>query len=431
MRWRSGHGDARTSGVPLVALALAAAVSLPVSGAVVGVATDPAGAELGLCRFVAAVSLRAGACEPPEPVGAVGDAARVYGPPVCRVYAQADERGRSVRTSRVATRSGDVLLQESSGGAVRVVAVAPADDGTALLTVGEPRDGTRPPTEGARQIGDSWEVPDADAWEDLRAATDERGAQLDRLASGVPVAEAWWLAESGQRTAPPPPPSSTLVRGVVDLDDAAALGVGPRTPVRRGTDEDLVALAAGARGTVTIATGTDGTQTWTYHLDGRRGAEVDEGALGVTRDAVGDVRELVLRSVAPGERRDREVTTTTLAVGDDDRGVVDAWLGERAPAGRSDGVQVEESALVPGLPSPRAFGDLLYRGSTTSVITYRGVGDDAGFRSAVRDGWALGLAVRARDVGARTADATYLGSPSRTGERLMIPEARCTGGASF
>ncbi|MGW6129344.1 hypothetical protein ACWFNE_04885 [Cellulomonas sp. NPDC055163] len=431
MRWLSGRGDARTSGVPLVGLALVALVSLPVSAAVVGVATDPAGAELGLCRFVAAVSLRAGACEPPELLGADDDAARVYGPPVCRVYAEADERGRSVRTSRVATRTGDVLVQESSGGAVRVVAVAPADEGTALLAVGEPRDGSRPPAVGTREVGDSWEVPDADAWEELRTATDVRDAQLDRLTSGVPVAEAWWLAESGQRTPPPPAPSSTLVRGVIDLDEATALGVGPRPSVRRGQDDDPLALAAGARGAVTILTGADGTQTWTYHLEGVRGADVDEGALGVTRDAVGDVRELVLRSVAPGERRDSEVTTTTLGVDDDDRAAVDAWLGERAPAGRSDGVRVEGSALVPGLPSPRTFGDLLYRGSTTSVITYRGVRDDTAFRSAVRDGWALGLAVRARDVGARTADATYLGSPSRTGERLMIPEARCTGGASF
>jgi hypothetical protein len=416
-----------------VALAAVTGLATVLAGFVARAATDGERVDAGACAVVASLSLRPELCDAPVPTAGDDPEIDVYGPPVCRVYAQGQERGRSVRTERVDTLAGAVLLEESAGRTVRAVGTG-AGVPERVLGVGELPDGTTPRSAAPDDVlgpGEAWELADRAAWEAFRTQVDAHTLQRVRLTSGSAPAHVWWLGATGSAVTSPAPAVTTFVRVPLDLGLVVGLGVDPARAGSGSTTWSAPALhgADDARVTVESET-TTGTQHWTYELEGDVGDGPEIGSLALSRDRDGDLTRVVVGGVT-SDGRSRLVTTTTLSVDDDSRGTADDWVARRAVEGGGSALAVQVALLNPTVPSSRAFGDLLYRQATSSTITYRGVRDSDAFGAAITDGWGLGLAVRAQDAGAVVAEASYLGAPSRSGERVAVPETACTGGASF
>lgn len=419
--------------VPVVALAAVTGLATVLAGFVARAATDAERVDAGACAVVASLSLRPELCDAPEPVPADEPEIDVYGPPVCRVYAQGQERGRSVRTERVDTLAGAVLLEESAGRTVRAVGTG-AGVPDRVLGVGELPDGTTPRAAAPDDVvgaGEAWEFADRAAWEAFQAQVDTHTLQRGRLTSGSGPAHVWWLGATGSAVPSPDPATTTFVRVPLDLGLVVGLGAVPARGSGTTTTRSTPALLGAQHARVTVESDTaTGAQHWTYELEGDGGDEPEIGSLALSRDQGGELTQVVVGAVT-ADGRSRLVTTTTLSVDDDSRGTADDWVARRTVEGGGSALALPVAVLNPATPSSRAFGDLLYRQATSSTITYRGVRDADAFATAITDGWGLGLAVRAQDAGAVVAEASYLGAPSRTGERIAVPETACTGGASF
>lgn len=119
--------------------------------------------------------------------------------------------------------------------------------------------------------------------------------------------------------------------------------------------------------------------------------------------------------------------TTTIAVTDENRHVVQDWVDEvDSTASFGLPVPVPVNAQRPDSPVPGdAFADLLYREGRTSERVYDNVSDGWSFGAEFALGIKLGASFGSEEKTATIQDASFLGAPGQDGVRSMVPESAC------
>jgi hypothetical protein len=215
-----------------------------------------------------------------------------------------------------------------------------------------------------------------------------------------------------------------------------------------------VSLSATAGGEVTVETNHEsGEKSYTFALSGSVSAGADavvahasaggtvEGAFTTTYDKDGELTQLAFGSTYALEYEaslgndalpvsastgsggsQSVVTTTTLAVTDENRAQVERWVSQRATGAT---LALPFSAMLPTKPSDDPFQQLLYEEGKTSRITYDNVVDEDSFGLAVKKGWELGFSISAKEATATKAEAEFLGAPRSDAVRPLVDDTLC------
>lgn len=473
-RDRSERGAAtlETVGVTTVAVAL-------VCGIVVGFALHGAGLvsslSAGLCAFSTSIGL-GGTCETAPTMARQADEdIDEFRPKSCLLTetTQKNNTELSLMWVKVGQSTGFVV-QEFSDLSVRATMIdgtsiaAGADITSKAIDTSKLGDG---PDAGAElkltadlkfDYGSTWTFESMDEFTDMKTELDSYVAARHRENSPEAGAALFALWQN-RDLEPPKDPNITFFKSTLSaaFKGNAGTRVGSGTTDAAGKERVLnpeagfnLTMTPGAA-VVVMEDSKAGTTSSTVELSGQGKIGADmvlghitgegkvTGALTVTRDAEDhELTEVVMRTameygaggalgngtfksvsgkLAAGETTS-VVTTTKLAVTDDNRAMVEDWI-----ANHSDGttMSLPFNAMIPDRASADPFEQLLHEKATSSQIEYHNVKSSSEFGMAVKKGWELGFQVSEEESTASATDAQYLGAPRSDGTRSMLDDPTC------
>jgi hypothetical protein len=309
--------------------------------------------------------------------------------------------------------------------------------------------------------GDTWQFDSEAEYEQLRGQLDDYLMQQEMLKQEGGV---FAIKAMGGFVDPPKPPEIKTTQFGVEGTVNGAFGL--REP--NGTDangkETYLDPNAGVNAQIKAGTqviqrrNTDnGDVSWTYELSvcaqggvaliagGGSGSAATAGALTVTRDADGLVKQIVFQTTrevgAEGHLGNKKtfpvkgatghgetsstVVKTMLDVDDTNRATVDAWLNQTNQYGQAATLALPWESMVPDHPSDDPFQQLLYEQAKVSQIQYDNIKDQQGFDLSVKAGWKLGFGVSLEESTADAVEAQFLGAPYPDGHRGMVDDSTC------
>lgn len=183
----------------------------------------------------------------------------------------------------------------------------------------------------------------------------------------------------------------------------------------------------------------DGSTSKIYKLSGNANFGADwavdsvepsgerQGALKVTRDADGNVTEVVISQTTTVNGEVKVVTTQLPVDSAEQREVVENWLGA-VPGGNA--LPITWDAMIPDeLPDdPDPFTRLLYDEANVTRANYDQEIDEQSYGADVKFIVSLGYSYNTYSEDTDVNSAEYLGSPDGEGGREFIEYEACTGG---
>lgn len=475
-RWRGDRGAATVEQLGVVVV-----VALLVVAGTLGFASYGPKLSSQLCDLANEMGLSAGACEnaSPDSPEAQGPDHEDFRPPVCTLQTNSEQYSAEVKIAfiKFGENSGFVISENSDG----TVSVTVTDGGGLGVEGGFGANVGGKDAEGftlganvnfggglTYSVGDTWNFDSMDQWEAMEQQLNDY--LIDQMILQQPNGAFSFLFRD--ITEAPKSPTVTTATFGIEGSVSAQAGLRIQDGTKNGKPKwyspNLGIYGSGTlSGDVTMTTNHDTnetSETFTFTASGEIGANagaVNPGLEGeykdaykVTRNAEGEITkiefmretsggsggELDLDSGAfnasdnggsvsvGGKEKQVTVTTTELAVTDDNRDIVDDWVLSNVNAAANG-----EPAYYPGNayePTQPIEGDplatLLYEEALSSVRVYDNVESGWSFGAEFALGLKFGASFGSSESESTISDAYFLGAPGPDGDRGYIPDETCT-----
>lgn len=478
-RGRGRSGEAGLSSLELLGI-VTTAVILVAALLVVGNRHYPEAISEAFCRLTAVVSGDPASCSSTVAEAADEQEQPDFQPGVCMLSETKDKKSWAVTLGsfKMGHEYG-FIVQQFADGSVRATMTdgagleANAKVASKTFDTKKLGDGDKVKTEiklggGLTfEYGSTWEFDTLDEFDTMREQLDAYVEEQHQLNSGFYpyMLERFWLELTDGYVDPPKDPTISYYK--VGLEGALKGAHGIHVPGFR-TDKngqrELIDPKMGATGALTAGgsvlvkeDATTGSVSYTFELSGKgapgggavlgqvtgeggvsgafttkydkKGQLVEIGLksaydVGVTGTAGNDTFKIASGKMSEGQRRS-VVTNTTLAVTDDNRDVVTAWVRDHATERT---LQLPFSAFVPDAPSDDPFQQLMYEQAKVSQTSYDNVKDTKGFGMAVKKGWELGFNIGDEESTASMVNSSFLGAPGKDGTRQLVADEKCARG---
>lgn len=455
-------------------------VALLFAAALLGFSTYGPRLEQALCQLATGIGVSAGSCDGVTvPQATDGPTDEDFRPPVCMLQENSTQTNAEVKIAFVTIGdNAGFVVQEFSDGTVQVTATDGGSlgaEGGVGGSIGGKDSGLGASLDFGGGVtfdaGDTWKFDSMDQWEamegDLNAYLAQQ-VQIQNAGEGAAGLHLWLWLSDGYLDPPRAPEQTTTTIGW-EAAVEGQLGARYNVPGQDGKDDTLLDLNMGLYGEGEIGGDVVFTQnsetgetskTYGFTMSGEAGVNaliLDGGAAGevkgaykVTEDAKGNIISVeFMRESAggidlemgvgtpggmdnggnvglTGGQDERTILTTTIDVTEENRDVVESWLGaSNANALGGGGVLISPNLFDPSVPAQDPFSQLLYEEGLHSRQVYENVSDGWSFGLEFALGLKFGASFGNEETETTIQQAGFLGAPGTDGVRPMVPDETC------
>ena len=472
----TGAARRRSAGSATLEYAAAIAMSAVLVGAVVvPLQPDPIEqtARTALCRIFTALGEGGGCTSAPPPEGTQPEEAALDPkPPRCKMGEHGEKVSSEFKIAFVKIGQNAGFVQTTfSDDTVTYTATDGASIGATggfgtKLDVGKVERGAKVDFGGDVKFdyGSTWTFANAEEAKAMREQLDAYLLQQYRITHNQ---MSWWEMIFGDEVLPPKPPSQHVSTVEVAWEGNGHVGLSLPYPepdptadsgipgvnladagIKFGGNRKWTQITDTVTGAVTYTTG--GEQFGELHATVGPAKTELRGVLGsslaVTRDKDNQVTRVTMITTREGKATnsltagqgnrtgqvsdseagsDVTVTSASLDVTPEQRGLVDAWLAAQAsdPSGAVSAETLYPDTLVAGDP----FQNLMFTNARVSNVEYANVTDKTGFAAEVKLGVSFGVDLSLETTDSKATDATYLDVPSADQTRPPVAFPECVG----